>query len=458
MQNRTIDTQLIKDGLLEKDIQLQIPKELLLSYITDELQQRSKTAKIAGFRPGHAPVDYLFRHYGQEALSKAVEHYVNTTLQPLIKEKGWDLAFTPHYKLDNSPQEVKADTLSDMTATVTCVLAPEIPEIDFATLSIPEYEVPLDEETVIQKLEVQAATYNTSIPLEEKRPAQKGDTLVYHLEYTDNQGHTKELEGAFQLGSGLFPEEFEKMMEGISEGHVLNERIRIPKDFPNPDLAGKKVAFKVAFSEIRQTVPHKADEQFAIAMGAKSLEDYRETFKTQLQQAIKSLAHRLSQRRLIEALEKMVTFPVPEMVVSESFQARWNAIQQEVTSLSKTDREKFFQDTFHQSEDEAKKSLEDKARAQIGLSFLIRHIAHSQSIRPTHQDIMGRLESIAARTRESLDHVVNYFRQNPKRLEQLQEEIVHDKVIAWILDQCQRPKESLPLEILEKEISTPSLA
>ena len=51
---------------LERRMTIKVPLASLESQIRQRLTQISRTAKIAGFRPGKAPVGLVNQHYGDQ--------------------------------------------------------------------------------------------------------------------------------------------------------------------------------------------------------------------------------------------------------------------------------------------------------------------------------------------------------------------------------------------------------
>ena len=49
-------------------VEAEIPTEILLTYRGHAIKEIRKTAKIDGFRPGHAPEEAIVRVYGEPAI------------------------------------------------------------------------------------------------------------------------------------------------------------------------------------------------------------------------------------------------------------------------------------------------------------------------------------------------------------------------------------------------------
>ncbi len=440
---------LVKDEALSKKYKITLAGADILEHVQPFITAKAKTAKMPGFRPGKVPVEKVFAQYGGEALEYAIERCVNREVQKLLKENPWSLVTRPHYEMLSFPSVSSLQHIasSSIDVSVEFTLNPTIQECDTTQFSVPHYSVVLSPAYIQKGLEDAASTSLTSEPLESPREARKGDTIVYFLEYFDEKGIIKSMEGMFQLGSDLFPSEFQESFVGASVGHTVEERIRVPKNFPDKDLAGRKVTFKLLFSEIRHTVPHKVDDAFAKTYGCSDVEELRQHFTEKFTKKSHNDAQEVSRRMLQEQLDASLSFEVPEILVQERSMHIWEMV------LSALKKSQNLEPTvgWNKLSEKMKKRFHDYAEASVRRRLFLRALAEEKGVNVTQNDTMAALDALAKDRQVSMDQLANYFQKNKRELQEFHESVQEAKAEEFILAHCARPEESISVEDMEKK-------
>src|SRR3990167_10493175 len=114
----------------EVEVKAEIPTEILLTYRGHAIKEIQKTAKIDGFRPGHAPEDAIVRVYGEPAILRhASEDAVQHELPEILAAQKLPIVQTPHVTI-NAPEAGKPLAFSARAA-----LAPEIELADYKAIA-----------------------------------------------------------------------------------------------------------------------------------------------------------------------------------------------------------------------------------------------------------------------------------------------------------------------------------
>jgi len=80
----------------EVELQAEIPVEALTKYRADALKEIQKTAKLDGFRVGHAPTERIVQVYGEHTILKhALEHAIEHELPELLAKEKLLIVDTP---------------------------------------------------------------------------------------------------------------------------------------------------------------------------------------------------------------------------------------------------------------------------------------------------------------------------------------------------------------------------
>src|SRR5437879_8302850 len=151
-------------------------------------------------------------------------------------------------------------------------LLPEMPELDFVSLSLEKLVVDVPEEDVDRAIERIAEGQRKSDPVE--RPAEAGDILVADVvgrigeeEIAGSRGEGRQIE----LGAeGLLPG-FTEQLVGVGAGETREVRVTFPEDYGNPDMAGKEGVFGVVVEVVGRRLPASVDEWLDKGVGLDTL-------------------------------------------------------------------------------------------------------------------------------------------------------------------------------------------
>ena len=158
-----------------------------LQATADEiLTEYGKTAKMAGFRPGHIPLSVLRQKYNASAYGEAVDKLMNKDLNDYITEKKIRLAGSP--KADLAGWEIGKDVEYSMDFDIL----PTLPAIDLEKITLVKKTTTLDEAEVEKSLENLRKSRSTAEKQADDYAAQNGDTAV--IDFTGFLGD-KQFEG-----------------------------------------------------------------------------------------------------------------------------------------------------------------------------------------------------------------------------------------------------------------------
>jgi len=243
------------------------------------------------------------------------------------------------------------------------------------------------------------------------------------MNYDDGKGHSKVINGQFQLGTNTLPKEFEDALEGVDEGFVLKEKIKVPADFAHTALAGKKVSFSITFHEIRDTVPFEVGDAFAQHQGSEDLAAYRLKVREDMIETDTSLAHILQRRVVSKALMKVLDFDVPQSLVDQ-------------VSASLLRNHKNKEQNGKLDEESLKTKLSAQAVGLVRLECWIQQLVLAQKLEMTQEELMEYARVLATKERASLEDIIQYLRHNPDELRSIEQTVLERKALNWACTQA----------------------
>jgi len=303
---------------LKREFTITVPANEVEDKITTRLGEIARTVRIPGFRPGKVPLPLLRKRFGGAVRGEVLESAVQDSSAEAIRERNLRPALPPRYEL------VSAEEGADLEYKISLEVLPDLPETDFASLSLEKLVAEVPEEDVDKALERLAEAQRKSEPVE--RPAEIADILV-----TDLVGHVGETEipgsrgegRQIELGAeGLLPG-FTEQLLGVAAGEQRAVKVTFPEDYGNPDMAGKEGVFDVTVKEVRHRLPAAIDDSLAEAVGLEKLAELRQEIHQRMQRDYDNVARQHLKRGLLDKLAEQYDFPVPPGMVEMEFNSIW---------------------------------------------------------------------------------------------------------------------------------------
>jgi trigger factor len=312
---------------LKREFKITVPAEELEEHVTRRLGEIARTVRIPGFRPGKVPLPLLRKRFGGAVRGEVLESAVQDSSTKAISERNLRPALPPRFEL------VSADEGADLEYTMSLEILPEMPEPDFAKLSLEKLVTQVPEEDVEKALGRMAESQRKSEVVE--RPAAPGDLLV-----ADTVGHIGETEipgsrgegRQIELGAETLLPGFTEQLTGVSAGETRQVNVSFPADYGNPEMAGKEGVFEVAVKEVRERLPTAIDDALATEMGLENLAELRQEIRQSMQRDYDNVARQRLKRALLDKLAADYDFPVPPGMVEMEFNSIWAQYQGEKES------------------------------------------------------------------------------------------------------------------------------
>ncbi|MCG8037646.1 MAG: trigger factor [Candidatus Thiodiazotropha taylori] len=402
---------------LERRLTVELPAEQIDAEVTKRLQQIGRTAKLDGFRPGKVPMKLLRRNYGGQVLQEVYGQMIETSYQEAIQQEKLQPAGMPKIEPGESNED---DGLFRYVATVEVM-----PEITLNPLS-GEIKRPVAEigdqdiEEMLMKLRKQRATWSSV-----ERDAAEGDQVKISFKGTvDGEvfegGSAENVD--LVLGSGRMIEGFESALIGKPKGDKSSIDLKFPENYRVEELADKPVTFEVEINDIAEEVLPEVDDEFAKEFGAeegvdKLMNDVRENMTRELAQRIEARI----KNQAMDLLTDQNPIDIPTAMVDQEIEALKNQTRQQLAQGGG-------------SFELPREMFEDQAKKRVTLGLLIGEIIKQNDIQVDNDRVKKRIEEFAA-SYEKPEEVVNYYYNDEKQLAAVQNVVMEDQVVDWVLEQ-----------------------
>ncbi len=403
---------------LERRMTVELPAEQIEAEVDKRLKQIGRTARLDGFRPGKVPMNMLRRVYGGQVLQEVYGHLIESSYQEAIRQENLNPAGLPRIE----PKEATEEGLFGYVATLEVM-----PEIQLAKLegriARPQAEVTdQDIDDMIEKLRKQRATWS-----EVERAAAEGDQVKISFEGKVDgevfQGGSA-TEVPLVLGSKRMIEGFEDALVGMIKAEKRTIELKFPEDYRVEGLAGKPVTFDVEVSEVAEEVLPPVDESFAREFGAeegvdKLRTDIRENMERELAQRVQAKV----KSQAMDLIYEQNRIEIPKSLVDE-----------EIDALRKQTRERLGKGAG--SIELPRDMFEEQARRRVTLGLVIGEIIKQNGIQIDQDRVRKMIEDFAS-SYEQPEEVVKYYYSNQEQLAAVQNVVLEDQVVDWVLGQTE---------------------
>jgi len=378
---------LVEVNQTRKDLNIEIPSDVVDAEIERIAKDYSRKARIPGFRPGKAPARVIKQRFKDQILHDVAHDLVPRAIDEALRERGVEPVDTPDVR-DVSVEEGQA-----LTFTASFDTVPPFEVGEYATLSLKRPSTRVDDEAVdaaLQRLRDRAARFE---PIE-GRGLVDGDTATLDLTRTDATGkpdtHT---DVSVELGASANPPGFDAQLLGLEAGATKDFTIHYPEDHPIGELANTDVSYSVTMKGIKRRVLPELDDEFAKDLGEfETLDALRTRVRSDLEHEAGHAAERAVRGDLMKQLAARVTFEVPESLVEREIDRRL---------------EDFAGRLIDQGIDPRQANLDwqafrggqrDAAREAVASALALDEVSRKEQIDVTASDVDQEIERYAERT------------------------------------------------------------
>ncbi len=422
-------TETVSEGL-RREYHVVVSQGDLDQKVTARLEEMKPRMHLKGFRPGKAPVSFLKKQFGKSMMGEVVEEAVNEGSKKAIEDNALKPAFAPQVEPVGAIEQV-VDGKADLEFTIKIDLMPDFDLADVSKLKIERLVSEVtdaDVDEALRRLAEQSKTYS---PREPDEKSELDDMVTIDFEgsidgtpFTGGNADDYNL----VLGSGQFIPGFEEQLLGLKVGESKDVKLAFPADYPEASLAGKDAVFAVTVKEIKKPDPLTVDDELAKRLGLDSLATLKDRVRDQVKTDFQRASRLHLKRRILDALDKEHSFPLPPAMVEGEFNGIWNAVETELKREGKTAEDE------GKSEEELKKEYHDIAERRVRLGLVLARLGEQNGL-SVGNDEMQR--AIAARARQfpgQEQQVFEYYTKNAQAQAEIRAPIFEDKVVDFIAE------------------------
>jgi len=387
-----------------------------------------KQASLPGFRPGRAPIPMVVRKYDSEIKDEVKRKLIGDSYRKALEEQKLDVLGYPDI------EEIQFGRGQALQYAATIETPPDFQLPEYKGLPVKREDKSVTDEDVAKALDLLREQKSDFKKVE--RPLANGDIAVVNYTGTSEgkplteiaptaKGLTQQQGFWVELKPDSFLPGFSEQLVGAQTGDKRTVTISFPANFVNKELSGRPGVYEVEVVEVREKTLPELNDAFAKLYEAESLEKLREGVQRDLANELKYKQDRETRAQIIEGLSKRVNFDLPEGAVAHKTRnivydlVRENA--QRGVSREIIEREK----------DAIYSAATSNAKEQVKLDFLIQRIAEQEEIKVAQEEVLRRIEVLAAMYQIPAD---KFYKDLQKRngVIEIYDSIAREKVLALL--------------------------
>jgi len=408
---------------LERRMTIKVPLAPLEGQIRQRLQQISRTAKFAGFRPGKAPIGLVNQHYGDQVRDEIYSKAVETSFGEAVEQNKLRVAGFPN--IEHIPFK---DAAEEFEYIATFEIFPEVVVGDLSKVKIERPTLELSDADVEKTLDVLVKQRVSYEPV--KRMSKKGDRINITL-IASIDGQQVESTGDrgidLVIGEPGRIKEFDDALVGGKAGTEKTFEITYPADHNPEQLAGKTVTYDVKFVSVSQPVYPEVDAEFAKNLGVEdgNLDTMKAEIKQSLEQEVDKRIKARVKESVFQALVDESSFELPKAIVTA-----------EANRLMQVAAQNLRQRGLDPAQVPMEPSVfETQAQRNAKLRLVLTELVNSNNLQATADQVRAMVDTFA-QSFEKPDELVSWYYADVKRLDEPAALATEENVVAWVLDKA----------------------
>jgi trigger factor len=403
---------------LERRMSVQVPAEQVEKEVSSRLASVGRNAKIQGFRPGKVPAKVIRQRYGDQVRQEVLQELLQSSYSEAVMQEQLQPAGSPTIEPGN------LDEGQDLSYTAIFEIYPEIILKGLNSIKIeqPEAEISdADIDTMIENLRKQRADWQAV-----ERKAADSDQVTLDFEGTlkgEPFDGSSAKDFKVVLGDGAMLPDFEKNLRGVEAGTEKSFKLKFPKDYHAADLAGQKVEFAITVAEVAEQVLPEIDEELVKTYGIESgsVDELRKDIAANMERELAAKCKAETKRQLLEGMLEANPIEIPDVLVRQECEAMQKETMQRM-GITESDQAP------------GTETFRETAEKRVRLGLLMSAAIKENEIEVDQALVTAKVDEMCA-PYDNPDEIRNIYMQNQQFLGQIQNMVMEEQVVAFLMEQ-----------------------
>lgn len=422
-------------GALERRIELAVPLAAVETEVQRRLKRLAKSVKAPGFRPGKVPMSHVSKMHGSGVRQEVLGESLQKSFYEAIESQQFKVAGMPSFE----PVESAEDS-PDIRFAATFEIYPEVKIENLGSAKLSRPVVSVEDENVEATLQILRKQRREFASVD--RASQKDDQVKFDFRGTmDGQPFEggEATDFVTVIGEGRMLKDFEDNLSGLSAGESRGFDMTFPADYPAANLAGKAVHFDVTMKEVFEPKLPEVDAEFAKSLGVAdgNIDTLRAEIKANLEREVKRRIQARLKEAAMDILLEHAQMELPKsLAVMEAERLRKQMLSDIQARGGQIKAEQISADMF-----------KEQAERRVRLGLAVAEIVEANNLGAKPDQVRALVDEYAQGYEDPQD-VVQWYYQDPQRLQEVESLVLEDNVVAWITSQVQTTDEAVKFDEL----------
>ena len=434
-------TETLNEGL-KRGYTIKVTAAELDATVNTKLKEAQPNIELKGFRKGKVPMAMLKKQHGPALLGEVMQETVDGEMNSHLEKSGDRPAGQPEMKMTNENWKEGDDV--EVSVAYECL--PIVPEVDFSKIKLNQMVVKAGDDDIKEALDNLA---ETSQDYEDKKAGSKakdGDQVVINfLGKVDGEAFDGGQADDYPLvlGSNSFIPGFEEQLIGSKAGDDVVVNVSFPGDYGAENLAGKDAVFSCKINTVKSAIKAEINNELAKKFGAEDLSDLKNKISERLEEEFKGASRIVMKRDLMDSLEKLVDFELPESLVkTEAGQIAHQLWHEENPEVEGHDHPEI------ETTDEHTKL----AIRRVRLGLLLAEVGNIKEITVSDTEMQQAVIQQSQQYGSNAQQFFEYVQKNPQVQQQIRAPLFEEKVVDYIVSVAKMTDNEVSKEDLQKAV------
>ncbi len=399
------------------------------------LKQFAKNVNLPGFRKGKAPPSMVKNLHAKEVSGETLQELMGSCFRKVSADEDI-VEDSIDFPKDSKPPET-LDLAADFHVSLIFNVYPKIDLPQYKGIQIEAVKSKVTDEEVEKRLVFYREIYGRFEKVDV--PADKGDMLKVSyssdLELPpETAEHVRRLvkaeENYIWIGENEILPGVNAALVGATAGKTCDVVIEFPATHDEKALAGKKGNYKISVLEVQRKRPLADDQELCTKLMLKTVDELKENIRKQLDRDSQRESESLKRGKVLDAITKDASFPVPPALVDELARGELRKI---LSSRVKPDApEAEIAKEFEANRDTILAEARAKSTERVRQFILLREIAKKEDIKVEQDEFNRHIQGISDYLGYSTENVLKRL-SSTGRISKVVDECLAGKVTDFLI-------------------------
>lgn len=365
-----------------KKIKIEIPLKLVSKEYEKALSKVRKGASVQGFRKGKAPREIMEKLYSESILWDVGQKMISEGYEKALTDQKLKVFGDPSF------EDVTVESGKPISFSATIESVPDVSIPDYSGWSFTREVSEVDKAAIQGPIDNMLEQGAELAPIS-GRGIKEGDYAI--IDYTGKidgkeieKLSGKNAEMVVNTGDKNLLVDFFKELIGMKRGEEKEFSITLTKQFPDPELSGKKTDFAIKVIDSKEKkLPELTDDYVAANTPYENIADMNAKIRAGLEDRMKHEGDAKLKVSILEKFVKETSFDLPPKMISEYAdmhanrvreRAKWSGV--EIEKTPDFDQKKFEENCIEQGDRLAREEV------------IIGALAEKEKLRPEPKEVM----------------------------------------------------------------------